>query len=336
MTNYLSHVGNKVPIDWPKVRLAYLENPPVLSGMILGANGQPRFGRRPAGAKPWPLEDILGQIRHVVFHHSVTHSTKDTDAVLRKRNLSVHLGVDADGTIVQLLDLAVRDQSSGDWNDRGIGVEVANIVEPYGNYTWDKPPKDYVGRPVVTGMIGGVERKAYDYTPEQKAACAALAAALCAYYPMMAPSHPGVSDNSKRQELRGASARWGIIGHFHVTSDAKKGKWDPNPAFDFDRCAAAARLAVARAVLPEFFGEDPEGREVRVVPSARVVQRALQALGKDLLSGADGSASVDFDIDFAEQVAGRPGEPSAVIADDLKRLIQAPSPNPASGPGEAA
>ena len=321
--NYLSHAGEKVPVDWHKVRRAYEEDHATLSGYTPGADGKPRYSRR-----PWPLEDVAGEIRYVVFHHSVTHDTKATEAVLRKRNLSVHIGVDPDGTVVQLLDLAVRDRSSGVACDRGIGVEVANVVEPYGNYTWKKPPPGYEHRQVVSGDIGGYPRRMFAYTPEQLAACAALAAALCARYPRMAPASPPAHDNSRRaQVLRGD--RYGIIGHYHVTADAKKGKWDPGPAFDFPRLARAARAAVARQVIFEVEQAHHAG-DPFAWDAPLLVQRALQALGEDL--AADGAWGPLSEAAARRALRHTAGDLLAA----LRLSLQVPPAHPASGPGEHA
>ncbi len=306
---HLTFQGQPIPIDWPLVRRAFEEDHATLSGYIPGANGKQRYGQRPF--KSYPPDALRPEIRYVVFHHSVTADTKTTDKILRQRNLSVHMGVDPDGTVVQLLDLGVRDWSSGEANDRGVGVEVANVVEPYGGYTWQKPPPGYEGRQVVSGPIGGVERRSFAFTDEQLGACAALAAALCAHFPRMAPAWPGVADNSRRAAaLKGE--RYGVLGHYHITGDAKTGKWDPGPGFRFPSVVLAARQAVARKILGEIDLEAGDWAD------PLRMQRALQCLGRDV--AADGQwgpeSEAAMDAVCADDKTGR------VLVEKLKLLLQ--------------
>lgn len=234
-------------------------------------NGSVRFGRR-----PFHDENLMREIRYSVWHHSVTFSAQSTEEILRERNLSVHFGLDPDGTLYQFLDLAWRDRSSENANDRGIGIETTNVVDVH-----QPPPKGYEGRPIVKGMSQGVMRTVWDYTPEQKQVAMLLCQALCSYFPRMAPHTPeGLDKKSAGKCLRGNV--YGILGHAHITGGAK---WDPNPAFDFKLCEKGARIAVARnMLLAASKMMDPNHDE-----HDQCWQRTLQCFGYELPSfGADG------------------------------------------------
>lgn len=270
-------------------------------------DGSNRFDRR-----PYKKDNLLEEIRYAVFHHSVTISARNTEMILRKRNLSVHLCVDPDGTIYQLLDLSLRDRSSGLANDRGIGVEVTNYVTPK-----KPPPLGYENRPIVEGVVQGRNRKSYDYTPQQKETCIALAAALCSYFPRMAPVTPPFLNNSRVSKVvRGGV--WGIIGHMHIGK-----KWDPGPGFPFIECEHAAKKKAADRLL-----KDKEW-------TARDWQMALQVLGYELRTfGSDDvwgeeSAEVlekyrnDINLDFAKRVTGETGDADrGAMEKSLKVFLQ--------------
>jgi N-acetyl-anhydromuramyl-L-alanine amidase AmpD len=268
------------------------------------------------GVRPWKETQLRDEIRAVVMHHSVTYNTRDTNRVLIMRGLSLTFGIDDDGTIHQLMDIKERDTSSSTMNDRGISVEVANVVEPPKGFSWAKPPKGYEKRAIIEGPVHGVARKSWAYTGVQLEACGALAAALCAYFPRMTPAWPGVWDNSLRDEVT-KKQRWGIVGHLHFTSKAPQGKWDPNPAFPFKSVVREARKSVAKDVLP---------RLIMGNAATQDVQRGLQALGYELESGADGKAGKETDAACAlfmkeQGLADQPFR-NAYLVDALKLLLQ--------------
>lgn len=67
----------------------------------------------------------------LVIHESVTRDAGTTYRVLQRRGLSVHLGVEADGTIVQWAPLDRRCAHAGDTlNATSIGVELTNPYYP--------------------------------------------------------------------------------------------------------------------------------------------------------------------------------------------------------------
>ena len=65
---------------------------------------------------------------HFVNHWDVCLSTESMASVINRRNVSIHFGIDNDGTIYQLLDTQHRAWHSGHkhGNRDGIGVEIAN------------------------------------------------------------------------------------------------------------------------------------------------------------------------------------------------------------------
>ena len=67
----------------------------------------------------------------IVVHESVTRSRATTQRILDKRNLGVHLMIDADGSVSQHADLAAhRLVHCRSHNGPSVGVEVINPYEP--------------------------------------------------------------------------------------------------------------------------------------------------------------------------------------------------------------
>jgi N-acetyl-anhydromuramyl-L-alanine amidase AmpD len=181
--------------------------------------------------------------------------------------LSVHFLLDVDGTIYQTLDLKERARHATKSNDRSIGVEIANVgAYPVGAdnpfekwYAADGsgarlifPPgvrgrERFAGKTLrprhsapVTGTIRGTEYVQYDYTPEQYAALAKLAAALCDIFPRLRPEIPRGGDGRVLTRTLGVEewARFaGILGHYHVQNN----KGDPGPALDWDHLLAGVK-----------------------------------------------------------------------------------------------
>jgi N-acetyl-anhydromuramyl-L-alanine amidase AmpD len=216
----------------------------------------------------WPLPLLQEKIDQFVLHYDVCGTSAQCFYILHDvRGLSVHFLLDVDGTIYQTLDLKERARHATKSNDRSIGVEIANIgAYPVGEdnpfekwYAADGsgarlifPPgvrgrdrfaektlRPRHGAP-VTGTIRGTEYVQYDYTPEQYAALAKLAAALCDIFPRLRPEIPRGADGHVLTRTLGAE-EWagfaGILGHYHV----QQNKGDPGPALDWDHLLAEVK-----------------------------------------------------------------------------------------------
>ena len=216
-------------------------------------------GRVTRRSTPAELARVVDQL---VLHYDVCGTSRTCFKVLHdRRELSVHFLLDLDGTLYQTLDLADTAWHARQANPRSIGIEIANIgAYPPGApspldefYTSDArgtvvslPARlgdggvrtaGFVARPVraerVRGVVNGRALEMMDYTPEQYATLARLAAALCRIFPRIAPDVPRTSDGRARIDALSdaeLAAFGGILGHQHVTSD----KTDPGPAFDWE------------------------------------------------------------------------------------------------------
>lgn len=110
--NYIVHNGRFLPIDWHKVVLWDQEG-----GLKCDSGNYYDYSGK-ADRKP----------NHFVNHWDVCLSTKSMAKVVNKRGISIHFGIDSDGTIYQLLDTQHGAWHAGHWygNKRGIGVEICN------------------------------------------------------------------------------------------------------------------------------------------------------------------------------------------------------------------
>jgi N-acetyl-anhydromuramyl-L-alanine amidase AmpD len=177
-----------------------------------------------------------------VLHYDAAGSSRRCFEILQdERGLSVHFLLDVDGTIYQTLDLRDQAWHATKANPRSIGVEIANL----GAF-----PPGRAGAPDSSGRIRGVVQgemlEQVEFTPQQYAALAKLAAALCTVFPRIAPDAP----RDERGELRTsalADAEFasfhGILGHFHVQAN----KQDPGPAFEWESFLAAVRANLGRS-----------------------------------------------------------------------------------------
>lgn len=98
-------------------------------------NGRAQAG--PAGVRIIQGAPFAGRARRaadvtqVVIHESVTRTVTSTEAVLRKRNLSVHLMVGPSGEVQQHGDLArLRLVHSGSQNGPSVAIDVVNPYYP--------------------------------------------------------------------------------------------------------------------------------------------------------------------------------------------------------------
>ena len=216
----------------------------------------------------WPLPLLQEKIDQFVLHYDVCGTSSQCFFILHDiRGLSVHFLLDVDGTIYQTLDLQERARHATKSNDRSIGVEIANIgaypaggKNPFADwYATDGtdtrlvfPPRirgteRFAGKTLqprrrapVTGTIHGTDYLQYDYTPEQYAALAKLATALCDIFPKLRPEVPRGPDGGVLARTLGDD-EWttfqGILGHYHVQAN----KGDPGPALDWEHLLGQVR-----------------------------------------------------------------------------------------------
>jgi len=113
---FIVHNGSFIPIDWDKVVLWDEPNGfECKSGTYTSYAGKP--DRKP---------------HFFVNHWDVCLSSESMAKVIAKRGISIHFGIDNDGTIYQLLDTQHAAWQAGGkkWNHESIGVEIANAYYP--------------------------------------------------------------------------------------------------------------------------------------------------------------------------------------------------------------
>lgn len=113
---FIVHNGSFIPIDWDKV---------VLWDEAQGLECKPGTYTSYAG-KPDRKPHFF------VNHWDVCLSSESMARVIEKRGISIHFGIDNDGTIYQLLDTQHAAWQAGGrkWNHESIGVEIANAFYP--------------------------------------------------------------------------------------------------------------------------------------------------------------------------------------------------------------
>jgi N-acetylmuramoyl-L-alanine amidase len=233
------------------------------------------YGKPPCfAAGPRDLDALRAQVDQLVLHYDVCGLSQSCYKVLLERKLSVHFLLDVDGTLYQALDLADRAWHATKSNGRSIGVEIANLgAYPPGQakvleqwYAEDAdgpyltPPAKlgdggirtlgFVARPArwqkVLGETQGEELEQYDFTIEQYAALAKLAAGLARAFPRIEADAPRAEDGAVATRVLPDEA-WngfhGILGHYHV----QQNKTDPGPAFDWESFLSALRAELGQA-----------------------------------------------------------------------------------------
>lgn len=109
---FIVHNGNFIPIEWDKVVLWDEPN-----GLACKEGTYTSFAGKP-DRKP----------HFFVNHWDVCLSSESMARVIANRGISIHFGIDNDGTIYQLLDTQHSAWQAGGkrWNLDSIGVEIAN------------------------------------------------------------------------------------------------------------------------------------------------------------------------------------------------------------------
>jgi N-acetyl-anhydromuramyl-L-alanine amidase AmpD len=229
-----------------------------------------RYGSRSRPAKS--AEELAKLVRMVVVHYDAVGSAERCFRSLHdNRGLSAHFLLDLDGTIYQTLDLRERAFHARDVNDESVGIEIANIgamSTPKLLEAWYGPDesgsirnlfpaharlgaqrrKDVIPRPArpspVAGPIHGSKFVQYDFTEEQYVALTKLLAGLATALPRIrleAPTDRRGRVLTGRLDAASIARFQGVLGHHHV--DEKK--FDPGPAFDWERVLEDARALLA-------------------------------------------------------------------------------------------
>ncbi len=156
-----------------------------------------------------------------VLHWDCCTSSHTCFHVLLERKLSAHLLVDGDGMVYQTLDLAqARASHAGVANERSIGIEIQNPVQPPTGYL----PTSYnpKSRPLISEIQAhtGQPWQRLDYTEVQKTRVVQLIEALCERFGI-SRRLPSNADGGLSSRLPNAFS--GVCGHYHVNAE----KHDP-------------------------------------------------------------------------------------------------------------
>lgn len=253
---------------------AYSERPRFAAEGPLGKRYQPgRAARTEALAAAverdgWTRAHLAEQVDLLVLHYDACGTSQSCFRVLQdERKLSAHFLLDLDGTLYQTLDLAEQAWHARAANPRSIGVEIAQVgAFPQSErerlarrYEWTEEGVRLVLAPegraslrrraleprpardeLVTGTIHGQPLLQYDFTPEQYASLAALAATLAETFPRLELDAPRDAAGRVRTAALTDEEETnfhGVLGHYHLQTD----KRDPGPAFDWERFLGAAR-----------------------------------------------------------------------------------------------
>ena len=197
---YIVYNTEHFEIFWPKVVLWNQEN---------GQEASKGHFSSYAGERP-------RKPRFFVNHWDVCLSSSSCFRVLEKRGISIHFGIDNDGTIYQWLDMQHAAWHAGGktWNHASLGVEIANAYYP-------KYQKWYVKhgfgkRPIISGqVIHGKPMEDYTgFYPAQLDALAALweAVSFACDIPLELPK----TKNAVDQECSDGYFK-GFCNHYHLT-----------------------------------------------------------------------------------------------------------------------
>jgi len=226
-----------------------------------------------AAREGWTRAHLAEQVDLLVLHYDACGTSRACFRVLQdERQLSVHFLLDLDGTLYQTLDLCEQAWHARAANPRSIGVEIAHVgafpeaerARLARHYEWTEDGVRLVLAPaaraglrlphlalapardeLVTGPIHGQPYLQPDFTAEQYASLAALAATLSEVFPRIALEAPRDAAGRVRSDALSdeeEAAFQGVLGHYHLQTD----KRDPGPAFDWEGFLAAARARAAR------------------------------------------------------------------------------------------
>ena len=207
---YIICNGVKIPIDWNKVVLYNEEG---------GMGYTEGFKLVKKRRKP----------KMFVAHWDVCLDTRSMVVVTKKRGLSVHFGIDNDGTIYQLMDTNDIAYHARGVNTTSVGVEIANGIYPRFQSYYKK--SGFGPRNIIIGeKVHDKELAPYlGFYDVQIDAFNALAKALGGEYdiPFKIPKDKNENLVDKVDpRVVGRSFR-GIIGHFHLNPEKN------DPGIDF-------------------------------------------------------------------------------------------------------
>lgn len=207
----------------------------------------------------------------VVHYDAVGSSERCFRALHDNRGLSAHFLLDLDGTIYQTLDLRERAFHAKDVNDESVGIEIANIggmstpklldawyqrddsglirnTFPAHARLGEQRRRDIVPRPsrqeIQSGSIHGTKLVQYDFTDAQYDALARLLAGLARILPRIrldAPRDRRGRVTTVKLDRSSIDRFEGVVGHYHLDER----KYDPGPAFDWERTLDDARRVFA-------------------------------------------------------------------------------------------
>jgi len=186
------------------------------------------------------LEDLKAAISQIILHWDVTHTSAGAVDVLQRRGLSTHFLIDSDGTIYQTLDVEYKAVHAGEANDRSIGIDLNHVAHnllrtPKEGHTYGRRQQRDGPSPPV--RINGVQYRSYGYTDAQYQALIALLTELMGSLDI--PKNVPLGENGEVRlnilEEDDANSFKGLLAHWHLSAE----KWDPGPAFDWDRVMAA-------------------------------------------------------------------------------------------------
>lgn len=200
--------GKKVAIEWDKV--------------VLWTDGL-KFGQPASLSLPEKNFERTNNRNPQMFvcHYDVCQTTRMMVDVLKDRGLSVHFGLDSDGTIYQLTDCENICWHAKGVNNISIGVEICNpVLTKYGESQTKINKKE---RTIVKNdIIHNRETGPYlYYYPEQIKALVALIKAVCGFYniPLIFPlDKNGEVSNELSQKVVNNTFK-GIVGHFHLNPE---------------------------------------------------------------------------------------------------------------------
>lgn len=201
------------------------------------------------------LKPILGltrlqaTLRMVVLHADVLDDIETAFHVLHSKGLSTHFGIDFDGTIYQMLDPVDVAYGAAEVNPISLQIDLNNrmhdlIRDPAAKAYPQKSPKIRTMRrhprprgPVRT--INGVRRQSYGYTDAQYRSLGSLLRTLRRVLPEIGSQLPRKNGEVALHWRDDLEDFHGVLGHFHLTPR----RWDPGPAFDWERLERAGQEA---------------------------------------------------------------------------------------------